>query len=123
MPPSGVADCTPGMTANSGHSASRPAFSRPTSCGTKVSAIASAASPPRCTNTGAQELLNSTSLPTASRCPAGSTSQPRRQPVIKKLLEKLCTTTRRSSGAAMSRKLGAARCGRPTASSPNQTRS
>ena len=37
----------------------------------------------------------------------GSTSQPSRQPVIRKLFEKLCATTRRSSGSAMSRKLGA----------------
>ena len=41
--------------------------------------------------------------------PAGRTSQPRRQPVIRKLFEKLCTTIRRSSGSAMSRKLGAQR--------------
>ena len=38
---------------------------------------------------------------------AGITSQPSRQPVIRKLLEKLCTTTSRSSAEAMSRKDGA----------------
>ncbi len=38
----------------------------------------------------------------------GTTSQPRRQPVIRKLFEKLCATTSRSSASAMSRKLGAA---------------
>ena len=43
--------------------------------------------------------------------PAAATIQPRRQPVIRKLLEKLCTTTSRSSGSAMSRKLGAQRGG------------
>ena len=39
------------------------------------------------------------------RC--GQHQPPMRQPVIKKLLEKLCATSRRSSGWAMSRKLGA----------------
>lgn len=51
---------------------------------------------------------------TVSGSDGGSTSHPRRQPVIKKLLEKLCVTISRSSGSATSRKLGAA----PLAVSP-----
>jgi hypothetical protein len=72
-----------------------------------VSAIARAACPPRCTKTGAQELLNSSSLPAPAIAAGGNTSQPRRQPVIRKLLLKLWATISRSSGAATSRKLGA----------------
>ena len=67
----------------------------------------SATTPARCTKTGEQEVLNSISLPMCGVMSGGITSQPRRQPVIKKLLEKLCTTTNRSCGSAMSRKLGA----------------
>ena len=68
---------------------------------------ASAASAARCEKTLAHEVLNSISLPSASTIVAGATSYPSRQPVIRKLFEKLCATTRRSSVAAMSRKLGA----------------
>ena len=58
-------------------------------------------------NTEAHEVLNSINLPMWGVMAAGMTSQPKRQPVIKKLLEKLCTTTRRSSGSAASRNDGA----------------
>ncbi len=71
------------------------------------SRCASAASAARCVNTLAHEVLNSISLPSASVSAAGTTSQPSRQPVIRKLLEKLCATISRSPGSAMSRKLGA----------------
>ena len=63
--------------------------------------------PARWVKTLAQEVLNSISLPMPSISAGGSTSQPRRQPVMRKLLEKLCATTSRSSGVARSRKLGA----------------
>ena len=86
---------------------SRQARSRPTSSGTVASAWPRAASAARCTNTGAQEVLNSISLASSAAKPGGATIQPRRQPVIRKLFEKLCTTSSRSSGSAMSRKLGA----------------
>ena len=49
-------------------------------------ACASAARPPRCTNTGAHDVLNSISLPIVAVSASGSTSQPSRQPVIKKHL-------------------------------------
>jgi hypothetical protein len=68
----------------------------------------------RWTKTGAQEVLNSMSLPMAWVSAGGNTSQPRRQPVMRKLLEKLCATISRSSGSATSRKLLAA----PLALSP-----
>ena len=44
----------------------------------------------------------------ASRVPSGSTSQPRRQPVIIQALEKLLQTMTRSSGSATSSSEGAA---------------
>ena len=65
-------------------------------------------------NTGEQEVLNSSSLPTAGVMLAGMVSQPKRQPVIKKLLEKLLTTTSRSSASDTSRKLGALWPGAPS---------
>jgi hypothetical protein len=71
------------------------------------SVCAMAAMAARCVNTLAHEVLNSISLPMPSTIAGGSTSQPRRQPVMRKLLEKLCVTTSRSSGFEMSRKLGA----------------
>ena len=70
-----------------------------------------ATSPARWVNTLAHEVLNSISLPMASVAEGGSTSQPRRQPVMRKLLEKLWATIKRSSGSAMSKKLGAQCCG------------
>jgi len=61
----------------------------------------------RWVKTEAQEVLNSMSLPMGWVMAGGMTSQPMRQPVMRKLLEKLWTTTSRSSGVAMSRKDGA----------------
>ncbi len=95
------------MAASSGTSVSRQVFRWATMAGVISSRCANAASAARCVNTLAHEVLNSISLPSASVMAAGATSQPSRQPVIRKLLEKLCATTRRSSGAATSRKLGA----------------
>ncbi len=107
MPPRGTATCTPGIAASSGSSVSRQVARCATIVGVISSRCASAASAARCVNTLAHDVLNSISLPIASVSVAGTTSQPRRQPVIRKLFEKLCATIRRSSGAAMSRKLGA----------------
>ena len=70
--------------------------------------LCSATTPARCTKTGAHEVLNSINLPRCNVADGGNTSQPSRQPVIRKLLEKLCATIKRSCGEAMSRKLGAA---------------
>ena len=77
--------------------------------GHESAAPASPASPARWMNTGAQDVLNSISLPSAGIKSGGNTSQPSRQPVIRKLFEKLLATTRRSWGSATSRKLGAQR--------------
>ena len=56
----------------------------------------------------APEWVTSTISATAESTPAGTTSQPRRQPVMIQVLEKLLQTMTRSSGAAMSRRDGAA---------------
>ena len=82
--------------------------------GVMASVCSRAVKAARCTNTGAHEVLNSSSLPICGVIAAGIVSQPRRQPVIRKDLEKLCTTTSRSSALAMSRNDGAA----PRAVSP-----
>src|SRR5436190_23423372 len=86
MPPGGGATVTPGSAARRGTSVSRQSRSRCTRRGTKSPACASAARPARCTNTGAHEVLNSISLPSASTIAGGATIQPSRQPVIRKLL-------------------------------------
>jgi hypothetical protein len=62
--------------------------------------------PARCVNTLVHEVLNSTSLPMWCVIDGGITSQPSRQPVIKKLLEKLCTTTRSDLRLGNVQKLG-----------------
>ncbi|MCY1373385.1 hypothetical protein D9M69_606590 [compost metagenome] len=114
MPARGVASSTPGSACSSGTRVSRQRRRWATRAGVTASPCAMAATAPRCTNTGAHEVLNSISLPRAGVSAAGSTSQPRRQPVMRKLLEKLWATMTRSSGAATSRKLLAA----PLAVSP-----
>src|SRR5450830_309240 len=83
------------------------AFRCATTRGVMLPPSRKAARPARWVNTEAHEVLNSISLPMEASIEGGMTSQPRRQPVIRKLLEKLCATTRRSSGSARSRKLGA----------------
>ncbi len=59
-------------------------------------------------NGATPECVTSTSSVMASRVPSGTTSQPRRQPVIIQVLEKLLQTRTLSSGAATSRIDGAA---------------
>ena len=108
--------CTPGTACSSGTSVSRQVFRCATMRGVMDSVCCSATSAARCTNTGAHEVLNSSSLPTCGVMSGGITRYPKRQPVIRKALEKLCTTTSRSSGSATSRKLGAA----PLAVSPRK---
>ena len=107
MPPAAGASCTPGSACKSGTRVSRQALRCATTRGVTSAVRCNATTPARCTNTGEQEVLNSISLPICGVMLSGITSQPKRQPVIKKLLEKLCTTTSLSSGSAMSRKLGA----------------
>jgi len=107
MPPLAGATCTPGTACKSGTSVSRQAWRWATTRGVISAVCCKAAMPARWVNTEMHEVLNSMSLPTGCVMAGGMTSQPRRQPVIKKLLEKLCTTTRRSSGVAMSRNDGA----------------
>ena len=107
MPPSGVCTCTPGTVCSCVSSVSRQSRRWATSLGTDCSAPASAASPARCTNTGAQEVLNSISLPVASSSAGGTTSQPRRQPVISQDLEKVLVLMMRSSSCIASRNEGA----------------
>ena len=112
----------PGSAARPSTSSGRGrARSRATSAGTKsCRPSASAASAPRCTNTGAQELLNSSSLPTASRWPARQ-HQPAQPPARhQEALGEAVHDDQAVVGAAMSRKLGARR---RRARSPNQTRS
>ena len=67
----------------------------------------SATMPARCTNTGAQEVLYSISLPRSATRPRGTTSQPSRQPVISQDLEKVLALITRSPSSAMSRNDGA----------------
>ena len=114
MPPGAGAATTPGTACSSDARVSRHCRRWATTRGVISSVRSSAATPARCTNTLAQEVLNSTSLPMSWVVSVGITSQPRRQPVIRKLLEKLCTTISRSSGVVTSRKLGA----QPLAVSP-----
>ena len=59
-------------------------------------------------NGATPECVTSTSSVIASRVPSGTTSQPRRQPVITQVLEKLLHTITRSSGSATSSSDGAA---------------
>ena len=86
---------------------SRQALRWATTRGVTASVPCKAATPARWVKTLAHEVLNSINLPMWCVMAGGITSQPKRQPVIRKLLEKLCTTTSRSSGFVTSRKLGA----------------
>ena len=73
--------------------------------------------PARCTNTGAHEVLYSISLPRSATRPAGTASQPRRQPVILQDLEKVFALMTRSSSSIRFRNDGA------TPPSPKYSRS
>ena len=73
-----------------------------------VSVSCTAARPACWMNGATPECVTSTSSVIASRAPSGTTSQPRRQPVITQVLEKLLHTITRSSGSAMSSSDGAA---------------
>ena len=64
MPPGAALVRTPGTCCSCGTRTSRPAFRWATMRGVMLSVCAMAASAARCTNTGAQEVLNSSSLPT-----------------------------------------------------------
>ncbi|MCY1553850.1 hypothetical protein D9M68_903760 [compost metagenome] len=99
---------TPGTACSSGTRVSRQRRRCATSAGVTSWPRSMATTAARWVKTGAHEVLNSISLPMAWVSGLGSTSQPRRQPVMRKLLEKLWATIRRSSGTATSRKLGAA---------------
>ena len=68
-----------------------------------------AASPARWTNTGAHEVLYSISLPRSADSPCGTTSQPRRQPVISQDLENVLALITRSPSSISSRNDGAQR--------------
>ena len=108
MPPPARATSTPGSAGSSGTRVSRQAFRCATSAGHDSSARAIAASAGALHEDAGARGVELDQLAHARRVSAaGSTSQPSRQPVIRKLLEKLWATTSRSSGSATSRKLGA----------------
>jgi len=67
-----------------------------------------ATTPARWTNTGAHDVLYSSSLPSSVIRVSGATIQPSRHPVINHDLENVFVLTTRSSGSAMSRNDGAA---------------
>jgi hypothetical protein len=56
---------------------------------------------------GAHEVLNSTSLAKLAMNCGGATSQPRRQPVMVQLLEKVLALMKRSSGSTCASTPGA----------------
>jgi hypothetical protein len=107
MPPAGWPPARPAAPA-ARHQPVAAGLHAGTRPGTKSSAIARAARPPRCTKTGAQELLNSISLPAASRWPRRQ-HQPAQAPAGHQ--EALAEAVRHHQpvlGAAMSRNEGAA---------------
>ena len=63
--------------------------------------------PARCTKIGVHEVLYSMSLPRSAATLGGTTSQPRRQPVISQDLEKVLVLMMRSSSCIASRNEGA----------------
>ena len=81
---------------------------RATVSATNGSPPSSAATAARWMKGGAQEVLYSTSLPSAGISGSGALIQPSRQPVIAQVLENELIATRRSPGSAISRKAGAA---------------
>src|SRR5207253_6333862 len=61
----------------------------------------------RCTKTGVQEVLYSISLPRSATRLGGTTSHPRRQPVMSHALENVLVLMTRSSSSMSSRNDGA----------------
>ena len=86
---------------------SRATRSPTTSSRTNDSPSRTATMPASWTNDGAHDVLYSISLPRSPTRPAGSTIQPRRQPVISQLFENELTQMTCSSRVAMSRNDGA----------------
>ena len=96
--PSGTATVTRGSLRSSPRRKSRARRSRCRLCAITGSPWVTAAMPARCTKIGAHDVLYSISLPRSATSAGGTTSQPRRQPVMHHDFENVLVLMTRSSG-------------------------